>query len=741
MRLIIVSNRLPITLTRNKEGNFQLTRSSGGLVSGLSAYIDVLKNKFRAAAGSTDFLWVGWPGAGISSDQLPPHIKSNLESENYHPVYLSEAEMNNFYLGFCNKTIWPLFHYFPSYTIYKEEYWETYKKINEQFAISVSQLIRPGDYVWIHDYHFMLLPELLRKYNSNIRIGFFLHIPFPQYEVFSLLPQSWRSEILQGMLGADLVGFHTQDYTQYFLRSIRRILEYKDDYGRLDLPGRTVQASAFPMGIDYEKFAASGKRKKHQAEKLNLGKFLGSQKTILSIDRLDYTKGIINRLLALEMLLENKPEWRERISLLLNIIPSRIGVDQYESLKQQIDEQVGRINGKYSTMSWAPVRYRYGFLDFDSLTALYSTADVMLVTPLRDGMNLIAKEYIACRTDQTGVLILSEMAGASKELGEAVIINPNHREEIFSALEQALNMSREEQIKNNSLMQERLKKYDVINWAGSFVRAMGLTDILYKTESLEENKKEEIRNKFVQSSRGILFLDYDGTLVSFNPNPEAALPDPDLRELLEQLTNIPVLDVVLLSGRDRNTLSQWFSGLNLFMSAEHGAWIFDKRDWILPRELNTTWKKFVTPVFELYTDRLPGAFIEEKEFSLAWHYRESPPEMARRRKRELLDHLLSLTGNKDIQVITGKKVIEVKNSGINKGTAAMHFLSQTPYDFIAAIGDDRTDEDLFGVLPSEAYTIKVGKGNSLAKFRLKNQRETRSLLKYFLAAIPAGFSL
>ncbi|NJD77326.1 MAG: bifunctional alpha,alpha-trehalose-phosphate synthase (UDP-forming)/trehalose-phosphatase [Candidatus Methanoperedens sp.] len=729
MRLVIVSNRLPFTVVE-KENVLKFKESVGGLVSGLKAYLDALKN-----ISSSEYSWIGWPGISVD-DGLKEKLRSQALSE-YHayPVFVPQEIMEDFYNGFCNKTVWPLFHYFPFLTVYKEDLWNQYRKVNEIFRDAVMEVLKPGDTVWIHDYHFMLLPGLLREKMPHVPIGFFLHIPFPSFEIFRLLPRKWRKEILEGVLGADLIGFHTQDYTQYFLRCVLRILGHEHSMGEIPLEDRVVKADTLPMGVDFQRFCDAVSNPDVQNEMEKLKKTLNGFKLVFSIDRLDYTKGILNRLQGYEIFLAKNPEWHRKVVLALVVVPSRTEVEQYQQMKKQIDELVGLINGRFGSIDWTPILYRYRFLPFSSLIAQYCSGDIALITPLRDGMNLVAKEYIATRTDGTGVLILSEMAGASKELEEAIIINPNHTEEIAEALKDALEMPVEEQIRRNRIMQERLQRYDVTEWVDDFVSKLILIkeeQKRYNAKLLDDRIKEQMLENFRRAKRRLILLDYDGTLVPFAARPELAKPGVDILELMNRLSNYPKTDVVLTSGRDRNTLRNWFGALNISFIAEHGVWIKKKNEeWRLTRPLNTEWKSRLLPVLEAYVDRVPGSFVENKEFSIVWHYRNSDPELASMRAKELMDDLVDFTANIDVQVSKGNKVIEVRNAGINKGTTALHFISED-YDFMLAIGDDWTDEDLFRILPDEAYSIKVRMTPSRARFNLHNHYEVISLLKYLI---------
>ncbi|MDI6641750.1 MAG: bifunctional alpha,alpha-trehalose-phosphate synthase (UDP-forming)/trehalose-phosphatase [Elusimicrobiota bacterium] len=729
MRLLVISNRLPITAIE-KEGKLKFRESSGGLVSGLSAYLDSLKG---TGFTKCEYIWIGWPGTEID-DKLKEKAKEELYTKFHsYPVFLSESAMENFYYGFCNKTIWPMFHYFPSYATYDENFWNYYKQVNESFCKAIAEIIQADDVVWIHDYHLMLLPKLIKEKTPNIPLGFFLHIPFPSYEIFRLLPAKWRREILEGLLGADLLGFHTHDYTQYFLRCVLRILGYEHNMGRIVVEDRIVKVDTFPMGIDFKKYHNAVRSTEVEKEKDKLQKTLSGFKIILSVDRLDYTKGIINRLQGFELFLERNPHWRKKLLLLLIVVPSRVGVEHYQQMKHNIDELVGRINGRFGTVAWTPILYQYRYLPFHHLVALYSLSDVALITPLRDGMNLVAKEYIATKTEKSGVLILSEMAGASKELGEAIIINPNNREEIASALKEALEMSQDEQMKRNKTMQKRLETYDVIRWAEDFIQellSIKEEQEKFNAKLLTAGLKEQLISDFKKATKKLIFLDYDGTLVPFVTHPEMAKPPEKLLNLIGQLSEVSETEIVLISGRDKETVQSWFGNLNIGFVAEHGVWIKEKSvEWKLIKPLSSDWKQQLLPILKIYVDRLPGSFIEEKEFSIVWHYRIADPELASIRSKELIDDLVHFTANIDIQVLQGSKVVEVRCAGVNKGTAGMHFLSKDEFDFILAVGDDWTDEDLFKILPEKSYSIKVGLTPSYAKFNLHNYKEVVQLLE------------
>jgi trehalose 6-phosphate synthase/phosphatase len=722
-KLILVSNRLPVTVELKKDGKISYSPSPGGLATGLSSL-----------AKSRNCVFLGFNG--VAGDSLnynkSESIRCDLIDNNQsYSVPLTSNDVRLYYNGFSNKTIWPLFHYFSLYTTYETETWKAYVKVNQKFYESLKNLYETGDLIWVHDYHLMLLPGIIRNNIPDARVGFFLHIPFPSYEIFRLLP--WRKEILEGLLGSDLIGFHTFGYVRHFLNSVQRIMGIEHYLGQLQIENRSVKCDIFPMGIDYERYSdylGNGKIKK---EVTNLARDLQGRKLILSMDRLDFTKGIIERLNAYARFLEKYPEYHQKVIMIHVAVPSRTKVDTYISLRDRVNELIGRINGKYNTLNWSPIRYLYRSLPFETIMTLYHCADVALITPLRDGMNLIAKEYVASRTESDGVLILSEMAGAAEELGEAIIVNPNNSEEVADAIAAALSMDREEQQARMSVMQSRLKRNNVFKWAEIFAERIASTKI-NEPESLASFMSTEDRDGVARSYRSgsarLLLLDYDGTLVPFYASPSSAVPDPDLLSLLELLVSDRKNTVVLISGRGWTFLDRYFSSVPIILVAEHGALMKMPGDqWQTSVTLNNEWKQQIRPLMELYSDMTPGSFVEEKEHSLVWHYRKSDSEFAHIRTIELKSNLMQMIANLNLGIIEGNKVLEVRNLESTKGKIASHFMAQQHYDFVLGIGDDVTDEDLFAVMPESAYTIKVGRGASKARYHIMSTGDVRLLLK------------
>lgn len=717
-KLVIVANRLPFTVKKD----LTFSKSPGGLVSGLETFLK--------KAGIKNYIWIGWAGTQLDKKRFET-IKKKAKRFKSSPILIPAKQLDKFYNGFCNKVLWPLFHGFPSYVVYDESYWETYVEVNKLFCDEVAKYITENSVVWIHDYHLMLLPSMLRERFPEIMIGFFLHIPFPPPEIFMQLP--WRKELLEGLLGCDLIGFHIYEYTTNFLRALSRTLGIDHKMGGILYQDRFIKVETFPMGIDFDLFHNACEKRKIKNFVKKIKNQLKDKKIIFSVDRLDYTKGIYNRLLAFEKVLLKRPDLHEKVVLIMVVVPSREGVEHYQRMKKQLEEKISEINGTFGKIYWTPVLYYYRFLNFDELIAHYLATDVILVTPLKDGMNLIAKEFVASRKDKKGVLILSEFAGSARELGEALIVNPNSINDLADTLEKALEIPEEEQAERNTFMQERLKRYNIIKWGKDFFSTLETINNKknkLNTKLLNQDLINKIKSSFNKASHKILFLDYDGTLVPIVSKPHLAAPDKDLKELLTSLSQIPNTDVVIISGRKKEDLVKWFDGIKLNFICEHGIFIKKyNKNWETLVNISPDFKEAIKNIMEVYVDRLPQSFIEEKEFSIVFHYRNADPELASLRVAELIDELLILTGNMQVNLILGNKVIEIRPAGIDKGVAANIFLREKPYNFILAVGDDTTDEDLFMSLPEEAITIKVGLGRSFAKYSAKSYIEVRKLLE------------
>ncbi len=726
MTLLLVSNRLPVSLHRTKD-RLGISPNPGGLTAGLGSFY----REFRAQ-------WLGW--LGDVAPEEAKRVAARLRREfDCHAVFLPREVARAYYAGFSNGTLWPLFHSFATYAAFRASDWEAYRAANERFAEAVTGAWRPGDILWIHDYHLMLLPQMIRERVPEARIGFFLHIPFPPYDVFRLLPE--HREILHGVLGADLIGFHTYDYARAFLGSVRRSLGYDNEIGSVVVGQRAVQVDVFPLGIDFERFASTPVGPTVVRAIARLRKGLGESKLLFSISRLDYTKGIPQQLDAFGRFLELHPTWRGKVTYLLAVVPSREKVAQYAQLKREIDERVGRINSAYASLSWTPIRYLYRQLDFDELLALYRASDVAFLTPLRDGMNLIAKEYVASRADARGVLVLSEMAGASKELLEALIVNPNDVDEVAEAIRRAITMPEAEQARRIAAMRARLQRYDARTWATRFTErleeAVRLSHDL-AVRGLSDPDRSAIRKAYRSAARRLFLLDYDGTLVPFSADPDAPQPDARLVQLLKDLGSAERTHVVLVSGRTRKDLDRWSVDFPLTLVAEHGGWVRPRGEarWEATIPPDGSWKDRIRPVIERFVDRVPGSSIEEKDFSIAWHYRAADIESGAEGAKELVDIVTALTANLDLKVVPGNKVVEIRRAGVHKGTYVASLLAREPWDFVLAAGDDATDEALFAALPPGAFSLRVGFAASSARFNVQGVEEVVNLIASLQAGAP-----
>jgi trehalose 6-phosphate synthase/phosphatase len=727
-RLIIISSRLPFSL--DKDGDkITLRQSSGGLVSAIKSYFE---STIAQRSDLTEKLWMGV--ADFPQEDWDQAVASQVAQQDFGvlPVFVDKDLYENYYNGFANSVLWPLFHYFSSLATYESQYFDAYVQVNQLFAEKILPLLEPGDQVWIHDYQLMILPHLLRVKRPEATIGFFLHIPFPSYEIFRLLPTEWKKTLLHGIMGADLIGFHTYDYVQHFLQSVKMLLGVDNYFHNLQYQDRLIRIDLFPIGIDYNKFhdAASDPEVEEIRDKIRSD--LGDKKIIFSVDRLDYTKGLSHRLSGFEYFLERYPEWKEKMVFILNIVPSRDNIPAYNDRKKLIEEKIGTVNGRFSTISWQPILYRYQHLSFKELIALYQAADAALITPLRDGMNLVAKEYVASSTGGKGVLILSELAGAASELGEAILVNPTDTSDVASSITRALAMPLYEQRNRIALMQRRLQEYDVFRWVNDFMDQLlqvKQEQQKQKVKLLDDKTISNIYKHYHRAGNRCLLLDYDGTLVPFSRIPSEAAPDNAVRDLLLRLSADSKNHVVIISGRDVTSLDRWLGNLPVTLVAEHGASVKMRGGgWQQVVSVSDSWKDEIRRIMQLFVLRCAGSFIEEKTNTIVWHYRNTQTGLGFSRSRELLNTLSQLIQNTTLQVIDGNKVVEVRIGGFDKGTTALKIISESDPDFVLCMGDDTTDEDMFKALKGEAYTIKVNNGPSSAQYTILSQQKVLPLL-------------
>jgi len=724
-RIIVVSNRLPLTLQRTEEG-WLTARSSGGLASAMAPFL-------RKGEGD----WIGW--AGDTGERGNPERCAILadwaEKERCFAVDLPDDVAAGFYEGYANQTLWPVFHNFPSQLRFDAKSWEAYVEANRIFSDRVVERYKPNDLIWIHDYHLMLLPQMLREKLPDAAIGFFLHIPFPSSEIFPVLPR--REELLEGLIGADLLAFQTHGHLQQFRAALLRILGMESKIAELAVGSRPVRLEALPIGIASEEYTqllnSDDKTAQHYAEWIE--RYCG-RRVLLAVDRLDYTKGVPERLRAYAHLLRSSPGQKEKVVLIQIAVPTREAIDTYQELRTEVNRLVGEINGKLGTPDWTPLVYINRSIEKSELVALYKLADVCWIGSLRDGMNLVAKEYVACKPEGDGVLVLSEFAGAAAEMGEALLINPFDESRTAETIARALALDEQERRLRMTALHNRVLRNDVFHWGDRFLAA--LQEAVsergrYADTQPERLQPSEIHDAYVDAHRRLLIFDYDGTLVPFARRPQQAVPPLPVLDLLNAMADDSKNRVVLVSGRSAENLDRWFGTVQgLWLVGEHGAELRDPSasTWeALRTQSSSDWKATVTPILEHFVDRTPGSFVEEKKYALAWHYRMAEPEFGEWLANELVSMLEAMLAETELRAFRGEKIVEIKPVWANKGEVLERLLaSYADPDFILAAGDDRTDEDLFERLPERAWTVHVGPGPTRASFVTPDFQSLRRLL-------------
>jgi trehalose 6-phosphate synthase/phosphatase len=716
--IIIVSNRLPVSVKKTEDG-IELYPSAGGLATAMSSYASKKNN-----------LWIGWPG--IDADDLTEKdkrlITKKLADYNCAPVFLTKKQVDDFYNGYSNTILWPFFHSMEADFTHEARFYKAYREVNELFHDALIALTRPGATVWVHDYQLLLLPEMLRKDRPGDSIGFFLHIPFPPIENFRMLNHA--GTLLRGILGADLAGFHTKNYVSAFLDACQELTSATPIKGGVALKERAVRVADFPIGIDYVKFAAASREKEVQRELHAIQRKYKGKKIILTVDRLDPTKGFMERLDAYETFLTETPALHGKVVMLMLAVPSRGEVEAYRRLKVDVEAKVKSINKQFGNKQWKPVAYMYKSVSFEVLNALYQAADVAFVAPIRDGMNLVAKEYVASQNTNKGILILSETAGAAQELRDALLVSHEQPRTLVSALKKAIDMPRKELKKRVTTMQNVVSLNTVQDWAGGFMSSLSKPITTKQVPYLNKTRTTNLISNAQGANYRLFIFDYDGVLVPFKDDPAEASPSSEVVAMLKRLAEQKRTSVVVISGRSLHDLDEWLGHLPITLVAEHGAMIRRKGSskWQAVVRVPAVWKKILKPALQKHATDTPGAFVEEKNFSLVWHYRNATPYYAQKNIAILKTALKPALRQYGLQLHLGNKILEVKRPENTKGKAVKALLNK-PYDFILALGDDYTDEDTFKALPRRAFTIKVGRGSTRARYRMKTVGEVQSLIK------------
>jgi trehalose 6-phosphate synthase/phosphatase len=706
--LVVASNRLPFTVKVSR-GRSRLEQSTGGLVAALEPVL-------RKQGGT----WVGWAGG-----PLPPETAGMLPYQVAN-VALSPHELRGYYHGFSNGALWPLFHSFPTRMQIDPDEWASYEQVNRRFAQLAAANAAPGALVWVHDYHLMRVAPAVRRMRRDLRIAFFLHVPFPPADLFRILP--WDRELLRGVLACDLVGFHCAGYASNFLDCAEQLLGARVDRerGQVQHGQHTVKVGAFPLGIDFELFA-------RRAQQAPPGP-AGPESIVLGVDRLDYTKGLPQKIRAFERLLELHPEHRERVVLLQIAEPTRGAVSEYQRLKREVDELVGRVNGRFGTSGWTPVRYLHRHVEAEALAQLYRDAHVALVTPLRDGMNLVAKEYVASQVKEPGVLVLSELAGAAESMHEAIRVNPYHRDAVAESLHQALVMDPAERTARMRALQRRERRGDLYSWLDAFLGAAASPPALFRP--VEPSEIAAWLQRSLATARVALFLDYDGTLAPITRHPSEASMEESMRAVLEACVRREDTEVTIVSGRALADIRAHLPLERVTYAANHGLEID-----------GPGLEPFVHPDLHLFAERSralaealreirePGVWLEEKGASLTLHYREAPAD-AHARVAERARAVITGVG---FQARDALCAVEARPpTGWDKGRAVFHVLRarhgpEWPEQLgVVYVGDDETDEDAFRALEGLAFTFRVGQAErpTHAERRVPDVAAVEALLRW-----------
>lgn len=719
--LTLVSNRLPISV-KKVEGLLEYSPSTGGLATGLASYTTNEHSK-----------WIGWPGipADDLTSQEKREIRRELEKFHCYPVFLTKEQINGFYNGYSNSFLWPLFH---DSTISKDSrehettFFAAYKAVNEQFAAEVLRLSEPGRLIWVHDYQLLLLPELLKRERPDDKIGFFLHIPFPHSTKFTKLANA--DALVYGMLGADLLGFHTKSYVSNFLETASTLNTGIVTHNEIVIGERAVRVADFPMGIDYARYSGAIKSLEVQRHLLKIRAKYRRRKVVLTVDRLDPAKGLLERARAYQTFLRQNPKLHGKIIMAMLVVPSRTDIKEYQELKDKLDKLVKDVNKEFGKPGWKPIDYMYDSLPFEHVTALYKRADIAFIAPLRDGMNLVAKEYVASQQHRQGVLILSQTAGAAQELKGAVMVDPTNHASLVRGLTRAVDISKTNWKGRIKKLRKHVQTATVQSWAGTFMESLYTPmAIPGRTFTITEKRQETIVSEFKSAKKRLLLLDYDGALTPIVKRREDAVPTRELIQLLKKLASLPNTTVVIISGRPQSDLDTWFRKLPIGLAAEHGAFYrMDRSDaWHRVHGVTQSWKEHVLPILEAAAAKTKGAEVEQKNTALVWHYSQANSVQAQKNLLSLRRKLAKVVEKYDLRARMGKKILEIRSAGVDKGAAAKHWLKTNP-DFILATGDDYTDEDTFMAVPSHGYSLKVGTGRTTARYRAKKVSDVIELL-------------
>ncbi|KAG0375848.1 threalose-6-phosphate phosphatase [Mortierella sp. AD032] len=689
--------------------------------------------------------WVGeiadQDGYIVPSKNLTEKHKQNLkdklwEREKVVPIFLEDGRAAGHYEGYCKTVLWPLFHYllWDEATDGRQEKknWDDYVFVNQQFADAIVEQYQPGDVVWIHDYHLLLVPHMLRQKLPGAAIGVFIHAPFPSSEIFRCLPK--RVEVLNGLLGANQIGFQTYSYARHFISCCTRVNGYESTPRGVDAMGSTVWVGTFPIGIDAERVERQRKAPGVLPKMEAIRKTYKGKRIIVGRDKLDLVKGVQQKLQAFEKFLNDYPEMQGQVVLIQVTSPPLV---ENPKLEAKIAELVAHINGTYGSLNFTPVHHYHQHIDRDEYYALLSVADIGLITSVRDGMNTTSLEYIMCQNENYGPLILSEFTGTAGSLGGAMMVNPWDYQGVARVIYDALNLTQEDKFARHNQLHKHVLAHTAQFWAKNFISELilnvGTWDQSTPTPHLDQGL---IVEKYNSAKKRLLMFDYDGTLTPIRKTPGAAVPQEHMLKALTALANDPNNVVWVISGRDQKVLEEWLGEVeNLGFSAEHGSFMRQpgSKKWInLTESLDMSWKSDVIEIFTYYTERTQGSFIEHKRSSLTWHFRMADPEFGAFQAKECQNHLENAVLSKlPVEILVGKKNLEVRPTIVNKGEIVKRLLIQHPdAEFVLCAGDDKTDEDMFRAL--------AGNGGAAAQRRESINGNNRAILEPFTDELVAA---
>ena len=717
-RMLFCSGTLPLVVGKRK-GNLHVTEHAGGVANAIGSV-------YRAY----DSIWFGHlplPADFSRGDRAA--VTRQLKQERaMHPLALPEA-VDKAAAAFCAQTLWPLFHYRPESCTFDPDGWAAYVRYNKAYCEAIRRQVQPDDTLWIHDYQLMLLPALLRRHRPDANIGFFLHTPFPSFELFRLLP--WRRDLLEGVLAADLVGFHIYEYTRHFQSSVFRLLGHESKLGSIICGSHLTHTDAFSLGVDTAAFARLGKTPDARRRAARLREAAGKCAIVASIDRLEPARGIAEKLDMIEALLRTRPRFRTRVVFRLHFFDGAGGAAG-RHYRREIEQRIDAINRAWGTAAWTPVTAAFGQAPQQALIALYAVADILLVTSLRDGMNLIGKEYIAARDSDRGVVIMSEMAGGARELAEAILINPCDIAAGAAALETALTMPARRQAESFKRLRQRMERNSALRWSVEFcegLKSVKVRQARIRSRAFTARTLARVQADYHHARRRLFVLDYNGTLVPAPRDGHSKPPDAKAQAILALLAGNKRNRVAVITDNTRELMDAWFTDSKIDLITCSDAAFRRAGQWTAQQQLANDWKDDARPIFERYVVRTPGSYMDEKRYALIWHFENAVKELGEVRARELIEDLKGFAGMQTLLVNEGEGFIEMKNAETHKASLLQDYLGDSEWDFVYAAGDDLSNETLFESLPAHACTVRIGAALTNARYSLPDQSALLPVLK------------